>query len=68
MLLAWLLEETYCPQKTAYVAYYLSESDAEDPQVRTLFEDELNRHASYVKTATDVELEQVPKIMHWLHR
>ena len=67
LLLAWLLEETYCPQKTAYVAYYLSESDAEDPQVRTLFEEELNRHASYVKTATDVELEQVPNIMHWLH-
>ena len=31
LLLVWLLEEAYCPQKTAYVAYYLAEADRDDP-------------------------------------
>lgn len=27
LMLTWLLEEAYCPQKAAYVTYYLSEAD-----------------------------------------
>ena len=41
LLLAWLMEETYCSNKTAFVSYYLSESDKEDPQLRVLFQEEL---------------------------
>ena len=44
-LLAWLLEESSCPERTAYVSYYLSEADKEDPQLRALFADELRRHS-----------------------
>ena len=45
LLLVWLLEEAYCPQKTAYVAYYLAEADQDDAQIRSLFQAELRRHA-----------------------
>ena len=48
LLLAWLMEEAYCPQKTAYVAYYLAEADKEDPQLRALFKEELKKHAAQV--------------------
>ena len=65
LLLAWLLEEPYGPSKAAYVTYYLTEADSDDPEVRSMFKTELKRHAEQVRTA-DVEFEQVPNLQRWI--